>query len=303
MNENKDYIIKLGQVESIEDISEGGRIKVRLSEDKGIALSDLPYAFPCLPKTLQSVPKVGECALVITAQKGNGKSQRYYIGPIVSQMQEMEYAPYNYGVGKANSLLDGAIIGPRKPINQYAVTDGAFPDKNDVALIGRKSEDIILKDGEIDLRCGIRQKAYGSEDKDLVGPIVFNADNPAYLQMKYGKNLMDVWGDSVVNVVADKVNLISHKNTDRNVNLVNPNSKDGNNNNPLLNNEDIKTLMMDLHQVPYGDILVKILQKMCDAITQHTHAMSGLPPCDGTPITQVKAVDLNSILSPHIRIS
>lgn len=303
MNESRDYIIKLGQVESIEDVAEGGRIKVRLTEDKRVPLSELPYAFPCLPKTLQSVPKVGECALIITAQQGNGKSQRYYIGPIVSQMQEMEYSPYNYGGGKANSLLEGAIVGPHKPINQYSVTDGAFPNKNDVAIVGRKSEDIILKDGEIDLRCGIRQNANGDEDKDLVGPVILNSDNPAYVQMKYDRNLMGTMGDSVVNVIADKINLVSHKNADRDVNLINPNSKNGQNANPLIHDADIPKLMMKLHQVPYGDILVSILEKMCNAITQHTHAMNGLPPCDGVPITQVKAVDLNSILSPHIRIS
>lgn len=303
MENNEYFIVKMGEVESIDDISEGGRIKVRLAEDIGTPTSELPYAFPILPKTIQSMPKVGECALIITSQLNNGRSQRYYIGPIISQVQEFEKSPYNWGRGNAISLLEGTLVGPHKPISQYSATDGAYPDKNDVAIVGRKSEDIVLKEGEIDLRCGIRATANGQEDEDLVGPVVLNDDNPAYVQMKYEKGLMGAFGDSAINLVADKVNLISHKNLDRNVKLINPSSKNGEKTDPLLHGKDIEELMMDLHQVPYGDILVPILQKMCNAITQHTHAMNGLPPCEGTPIKDTKALDLYSILSPHIRIS
>ena len=43
-------------------------------------------------------------------------------------------------------------------IDNFDETKGAFPNNDDIAVIGRKSEDVILKDGEIDIRCGIRQK-------------------------------------------------------------------------------------------------------------------------------------------------
>ena len=53
-------VIKMGQVESIYDDADGLRIKVRLAQDGDKPISELPYAFPLLPKTLQSVPKEGE---------------------------------------------------------------------------------------------------------------------------------------------------------------------------------------------------------------------------------------------------
>ena len=296
------YIIKMGQVESIEDNLDGGRIKVRLAEDQNRSLSELPYAFPLNPKVFQCIPKVGEGVLVIASQSGNAQSQRYYLGPIISQMQEIGNAQYNYGAGDSISLLQGAIVGPSKPISQFSSTDGAFPDKNDIAIIGRKSEDVILKEGELDLRCGIRKEAFGEEDKSLVGNVLFNSDNPAYIQMKHKPHLMQS-GDGVINLVADRINLVSHQNNDIQVNLTNSNSKKDGDSQPLLKDEDIETLMSQLHQLPYGDILVSVLRKMYLAIVMHTHAFNGLPPCEGLAITSLKQVDFNSILSNHIRIS
>ena len=301
MNE---YILKMGQVESIDDDLDGGRIKVRLAEDKNKSLSELPYAFPLNPKVFQCMPKVGEGVLVVASQNGNSQSQRYYLGPIISQMQNIGNAPYNYGAGNSISLLQGAIVGPNKPISQFALTDCSFPDKKDIAIIGRKSEDVILKEGEIDIRCGVRKEAYGDEDNSLIGNVIFNAENPAYIQMKHKPHLMQS-GDGVINLVADRINLVSHQDNDNSiqVNLTNPNSKQGDNSQPLLKDEDIDTLMSQLHQLPYGDILVNVLRKMYLAIVTHTHAFNGLPPCEGQSIKLLKEVDFGSILSNHIRIS
>ena len=76
-----DVVLKMGQVESVLDSADGLRIKVRLAQDGMVGLNELPYAFPLLPKTIQTVPKVGECVLVITSILGNNESNRYYIGP------------------------------------------------------------------------------------------------------------------------------------------------------------------------------------------------------------------------------
>lgn len=300
-----DYIIKMGQVESIDDNLDGGRIKVRIAEDKNKSLSEIPYAFPINPKMFNCVPKVGEAVLVIAAQIGNSNSQRYYLGPIVSQMQEVNNAPYNYGSGSSISLLEGAIVGPHEPLSNFPVTDGSFPDKTDVSIIGREGEDIILRDNEIDLRCGIRQTADGSENNNLIGNVLFNSENPAYIQLKHKKHLMNS-GDGAINLVADKINLVSHVKDEGNnidVKLVHPNSKKGDKTDPLLHDEDIEKLMNELHQLPYGDILVEVLKKMCKAITLHTHATNGLPPCVGDVIKNVYDINFDELLSNHIRIS
>lgn len=301
-----EVIIKRGKVESIDDVLDEGRIKVRIKEDHDIPLSELPYAFPINSKLFQCVPKVGEGVFVITSQVGNPRSQRYYLGPIISQMQEVEKASFAKDDSAATSALQNAIVEPHKPLSDFSVTDGAFPDKSDIAIIGRNGNDVILKDSEIDLRCGIRKTAHGEEDESLIGNVLFNSENPAYIQMKHKDNLMGDSGDGVINLVADKINIVSHVKDDGNnldVQLVHANSKNGDKTEPLLHDEDMSKLMAQLHQVPYGDILVDILERMSYAICYHTHAMNQLQPVDGMYIKDVKDLDFNKILSKHVRIS
>ena len=66
-------IIHKGQVELVEEAAEGLRIKARIDSDLWRPLEELPYAFPLLPKTVQSVPKVGEGVFVFTEIAGNDK--------------------------------------------------------------------------------------------------------------------------------------------------------------------------------------------------------------------------------------
>lgn len=289
-------VIKMGQVESVYDDADGLRIKVRLAQDGDKPISELPYAFPLLPKTLQSVPKEGEGVFIIPCELGNGESGRMYIGPIISQPQYQNEDRYYYGRGTATSLLDGGSVEPLEKISNYEATNGAFPNVNDIALVGRNSEDIILKDGEIDLRCGIRAEAIGHEE--LKGQVVFNDDNPSYIQMRYKNGLMTQdkhQGNSAVNIVADKVNIISH--TDDNI------SDKLTDREHLIKDEDLDPIMEQLHQLPYGDILVDVLRKIVDAISNHVHPYPGLPPCRDAYVQDMIYTDLNTILSDNVRIS
>jgi hypothetical protein len=329
-----------GQVEYVEggdsaqygDSAFAGRIKVRLDSDgKGVSTQDLPYAFPLLPKVLQSVPKVGEGVFVINAKLNTPDSQRYYIGPIISQPQFQEFCSYNKGNGDAVSLLSIAKALRNDPLTSIErakdLTKGSFPNVKDVALIGRGQEDIVLKyrgnsDGaysstsEIDLRAGIRLQPTDNTIKYLQGNVVFNTKNPAYIQVKYKQSglagLNDGEGDndeykhesktsreanSVVNVVADKINLISHKDTNQFGELLT-------NNEELLLEEQMDNIMSKLHKSVYGDELIKLLQLMVRAICEHTHPFSMLPPTvNGTALSDIIGYDYSKILSDNIRIS
>lgn len=291
----EDVIIKLAQVESVDDEADGLRIKARLQQDGTKSVDKLPYAFPLLPKTFQSIPKVGECVLILTSKMGNNESNRYYIGPIISQPQYQEYDEYSYGRGTASSLLQGGVVKPLEKISNYDDTVGAFPEKKDVALIGRNTEDITIKQGEIDVRCGIRGTAAGN--KSLLGEVVFNKQSPSYLQLKYKKGLLSLNNeeiDSVINVVADKINLISHKD---------PNAFNLTDNRELIKNSQLADIMDKLHQVPYGDVLIDALNKIILAITNHVHPYPGLPACRDQYITSTLGINLNEILSNNVRIS
>lgn len=291
-----DVLIKIGHVESITDDADGLRIKVRLVQDGSTPVNELPYAFPMLPKTFQTVPKVGEAVLVFTSKLNNSVSNRYYLGPIISQPQYQNYDSYAYGRGTALSLLQGGMFEPLEKPSNYASTDGAFPKLNDVALVGRKSEDVILKEGEVDIRCGIRQRS--DENKDgLLGEVVFNKLNPSYIQLKYKRGIgrsNKQECDSLINLVADKINIISHKD----INAFNLTDQG-----ELIKTSDMDDIMSKLHQLPYGDILVEVLEKIRRTIENHVHPYPGLPPCKDEFIMSLSSEDFQKILSDHVRIS
>ncbi len=290
-------LIKMAQVESVEDDADGLRIKARLLQDGMRATKDLPYSYPLLPKTFRTVPKVGEGVLIFFSEYGNIDSNRYYIGPIISQDQKLDFDPYDYGRGTAISLLQGGELEPLTKLSKYEETNGSFPKTNDVSVVGRKSEDIILKDGEIDLRCGIRSEVVNETDKNLVGNVMFNNINPSYIQLKYKRAIgysKNQEADSIINLVADKINIISHKD----VNQFNLTDK-----NELIKTSEMDEIMSKLHQLAYGDELVKALNIIRNAITNHVHPYPGMPPCSDTYIMDLLSYDFNDILSNNVRIS
>jgi len=305
--DNGESIVKKGQVELVEDTADGLRIKVRLKQDGNTPLDNIPYAFPLLPKTFQSVPKHGEGAFVLTEMSDSKESQRYYIGPIISQPQFQEKCEYSYGRGNALSLIEGGTIEPLEKISNYRETFGAFPNTEDVAMIGRGSQDIIMKNlsessNELDIRCGIRDDSTFGNSKNgeaMVGKVVFNKLDPAYIQLKYRKGITksaEQEANSVINMVADKINIISNKD----VNSFNLTDYE-----QLIKEDELDDIMKKLHQVPHGDTLIKLLDVMIKAILTHVHPYAGMPPTVAG-FTRESAdwrEKLKTILSEHVRIS
>lgn len=296
-------IIKRGTVVSVDDVSDGLRIKVRLDQDKDTALDDIPYAFPLLPKILQAVPKLGEGALVITEVSNNRNSQRYYLGPIISQYQYMDRCEYGFGRGNATSLLSSGLMKPLERLSNFKETHGSFPNTEDIALLGRGSQDITMKcndttSDEIAIRCGIREdNANYRSDDDVKGKVVFNDVDPAYIQLKYRKGLTNELGqesNSMINIVADKVNIISHKDE---------NHFDITDRKYLIDEKKLDEIMSKLHQLPYGDVLVELLGMMINAIITHVHPYNGMPPVIHDYTQQIADYDLDKILSKNVRIS
>ena len=303
--DNGTSIIKKGQVESVEDTADGLRIKIRIKQDGKTPLRDIPYAFPLLPKTLQSVPKVGEGAFVITTMSDNRQSQRYYIGPIISQPQFQEKCEYNYGRGVATSLLDGGNLEPIEKISNYRETFGSFPKIDDIALVGRGTQDIIMRtnkdssSNEIDIRCGIRKDSLESKKagEAMKGKVVFNNLDPAYIQLKYKRNIgrsEDQEANSVINMVADKINIISNKDE---------NGFDLTDVDQLIKEDELDDMMTKLHQLPHGDTLVKLLKLIINAIITHVHPYAGMPPAIAEYTKELVEFNVDSILSKHVRIS
>lgn len=297
--DNGTSIIKKGQVESVNDTADGLRIKVRLKQDGTRPLESIPYSFPLLPKTFQTVPKIGEGAFVLTTMSDSKQSQRYYIGPIISQPQFQNHCDYGYGRGNATSLIDGGAVEPLEKISNHKETMGAFPNVGDVAMVGRGTQDIIMKNdklsNEIDIRCGIRQETdLGGAIK---GNVIFNNVDPTYIQLKYKKSITSKEyqeANSIINMVADKINIISNKDE---------HAFDLTDQSHLINDSELDSIMSELHQLPHGDTLVKLLKLIIKAILTHVHPYAGMPTTIAGYTLDMAKYDVDKILSKHVRIS
>lgn len=286
----KNTIIKICQVIDIYDETDGDRIKVKLSpEDDRKSDDEIPYAFPLLPKLIHIKPKIGEYVLVFLTEINNGYSNRYYIGPIISQPQFMEQDDVLTNV---TSLYPGSYKEPDVAPSTNADSHGALAENKDIALYGRKKNDIILTDDDIRLRCGNRLK-----DDSVKGNIVFNRSDPAYILLRHNDSKQGEKDDeyrSTVNIVGDKINLIGNQSKEP---FRTNDKKD------LITNDEIQKIIDKAHQLPYGDILVEFLTLFVDAFAKHVHPYPGLPPCQTSEYLETTTYDLKKMLSDSVRIN
>ena len=271
-------MIYIGKVIDIEDPQGSDRIKVRLKPgDKWKSDEEVDYAFPLLPKHLHVKPKVGEAVLVISAIDGIQATQRYYIGPIISQPQDMFYDNYQFG---ATALLKRGIAKPQQSIAQDATAEGALAKPDEVAIYSRQNSDVVLSNNDVRIRCGSRllKPMLGNQDSSN---IEFNKKNPAFIKLKYHETplintLQPRTPDSMstATIVADEIALLSHKSKDP--------LFDGNelvNTDEQITDENLQKIINKAHVLPYGDTLVDFLMAFLQMFKSHTHQYNNDRPC------------------------
>lgn len=291
MFDAKGMMIFPSEVISVQDDNAGMRIKVRLEPyDNNKALEDIPYCFPLLPKHIHCNPKVGECVLVFLSTMGATDGQRWFIGPIISQQYNLDYDPYKY---RSRVLLSGDYNGqpyPNPKVNPD--NNGSCPEREDIALQGRGNSDVILKKHDALVRCGFKMDGAGNQRDRLR----FNREDLSYMLMRY-KDSVDSKGkpySSSINLVADRINLLSHDSSDV-FNLSDPDD--------LITDDTMQEILASAHQLPYGDKLVEFLRKFIEVFRTHVHPFPKLPPSLTEPQQNVLATDLQSMLSESIRIN
>lgn len=287
-----DAIIRLCEVLSVEDDNAGLRIKVRIDPDDGDVqyVEDLPYAFPLLPKLLHVNPKVGECVLVILSTQGQSNGNRWFIGPVISQQYMTNYDPFKFS---SRCLLNGQQMSKPLPNpKQNPLNNGTVPEHDDIALQGRQNTDLILKNNELRLRCGFKRYPLGNPKDTLV----YNDVDLGYIQMRY-KQMKDNKGNefsSVANIVADRINLITHDS----INYFNTTDS-----NSLISDDTLLKILDEAHPLPFGDQLMDFLTKLIRIFREHTHPFPMDPPCLTQPDKQILATDLTKMLSQGVRIN
>jgi hypothetical protein len=286
-------ILKICQVIDVYDETDGERIKVRLSpQDDKLTDDKIPYAYPLLPKLLHIKPKIGELVLIVLTKPGDGYSNRYYIGPIISQPQYMEKDDL---LVNAMSLYPGSEKLPDPAPSLNPDSHGSFAKNDDIALYGRKKTDIILTNDDVRIRCGSRTKDISSND------IVFNRTDPAYIHLKHSDNLRgekDKEYRSTATVVADKINLISHQSNTP----FRTNDKDN-----LISDDEMQKIIKSAHQLPYGDVLVDFLKLFVKTFVAHSHPYPYMSPLDvngdGTTLKGLTEYNFDKMLSESVRIN
>ena len=289
-------VIRLCEVISVEDPSESGKIKVRLyPEDDRKKVEEIPYAYQLLPKMFSVLPKVGETVIVFLTAAGDGYSNRYYIGPIISQLPKMEYDGYYTG---ALSNYPDSLIKPNVAHTLIPDIQGAYGEKTDVAIYSRKGSDIILKENDVSVRCGARIDS----DTNKLGK-VFNKLNPSYLKLNYSPITETVINEntgketkynSTATLVADQINLISNES-----NLY-FNTTDNRN---LITDDEMKKIVEKAHVLPYGDVLVDFLKYFLRMFKEHAHPYPGMPTILPSGNEGFFNYDLDKILSKNVRIN
>lgn len=337
-----DYVMRWGQVviSTDKDPSGAGRCKVfirQLDKDlfgddgfSGLREADfeknpedytqitdaLPWSLPMQPKFFITSPKVGESVLVMIPDRKSDKLERLYMGPFISQPQDLSDDGSVKGIlagkrGTFNGLLslgkawfknNGARLGGEFSDSNWSVYADDPQDPNDIGINGRDNEDIILRSSKKYDEVLLRVNKYDNKNKKIL-----NLKNPGYISVVSYKNLggptpnyvavpsvtaFDSLNNTTsVNVVADRINLISHRGSHKGK----PKQGDA----IILNSsEPEKQLEMEqnfLHPTVYGDVLWEVLKKLQVWVETHKHSGGGVAYTE--PVKESETTELLGILN------
>jgi hypothetical protein len=267
--------IYYGEVISIDDQTDGGRIQVKIPDlDNRTAVTDLPWCYPMLPKFFHEYPQVGEVVRVFIEDIRFPQRSRFWMGSVISQLQKIGYD----SVYTALSTTNIGLTIPEPAPSTYPDADGIFPLKSDIALIGKVNTDVILRTNEVHIRAGKH------ENENV---LKLNTKNPAQVSLVYEKqdDTNEFYSNTLI--MSDKIALISHTG--------NPQFKAA-----RLKPEDRKKIFDEGHPIARADVLVQALEIFRRAIINHIHGYSNLPADKNSIIKDLESINLEGILQNNI---
>jgi len=270
--------IYYGEVISIDDPTDGGRIKVKIPDlDNKTGIDNLPWCYPLIPKFIHVYPKIGEMVRIFIEDIRFPERSRFWIGSIISQPQKIEFD----SIYTALSTTNMALTSPEAAVSTYPDANGVYPLKEDVAIVGRVNTDIILKINEVHIRAG-------KHENDNV--LKLNVKNPATISMVYEpkQGETDYYSNNII--MSDKIALISHEGK--------PQFKAA-----RLTPEDRTRIFNESHPIPRGDVLIEALNIIRNALINHIHGYSNLPADKNSIITDLENINFESILQKNIVIN
>lgn len=250
------------RVISTEDPYDTMEITVRLKSRGGSK-----YEFRCtpfIPMLTYMMPKVGESVKIFvidTESEPGASGNSYWIGPNILQHQNL---PQQTWIGRN--------LSPQNGISSSPEGIGLFPEKEDVAVFGRGSSDVIFKKDEVLLRAA-------KHDKDDFNRL--NTKNPAYVQLRFNRDK----NETTAAVVADKVALLSH--------LGKPAFK------KHLDQKELERVFEQAHPVAFGDTVKELFRIVIDFCLTHRHKGSNTSTIDEIEVKDL----LERLHSEHIKVN
>lgn len=268
--------IYYGEVISIADETDGGRIKVRIPElDNRTSDEDLPWSYPLLPKFFHIYPQVTEMVRIFIEDTKFPERSRFWMGSIISQPQKIGYDSKFSSLSTTNL----GVTSPERAPSTYPDADGVFPLKTDVAIVGKVNTDVILRLNEVHIRAGKH------ENGDI---LKLNTKNPASIDMVFepvGGNENEYYSNTVI--MSDKIALITHNG--------NPQFKAA-----RLTPEDRTRIFEEGHPIARADVLIEALEVIRVALINHIHGYSGLPADKTAVIKKLEELQFEQILQKNV---
>jgi hypothetical protein len=270
--------IYYGEVISITDNTDGGRIQVKIPDlDNKTANTDLPYCYPMLPKFFHLLPQVGEMVRVFIEDIKYPERSRYWMGSIISQPQKIGFDT----IYTALSTTNMGLTIPEPAPSTLPDAKGVFPLPTDVAIIGKVNTDVILRTNEVHIRAGKHENG---------NVLKLNTKNPASVNLVFEQQKGNANFYSNTVVFSDKIALISHTGK--------PQFKAAE-----LTADDRTRIFTEGHPIARGDVLIEALNILRNAIINHIHGYSNLPADKNALIKDLENINFDNILQKNIVIN
>jgi hypothetical protein len=264
--------IYIGKVVSVEDSLDARRIKVRIRGlDNKLNDDNLPYCHALLPKIIHVFPKKDEAVIVLIVDNTKANYNRWYIGPIISQYQNIEFDPLD---NSALSTTELGIIEPKEGFSNVETAKDNFPKKEEIGLIGRKNVDIRFGDNTFTLT-SLKHKVGDTMMLNDVNPIIVRGTSDEDGQK------------SRFSVQSDYMFFISHKER-------NELSFD-------IKNNEFEKVIEKTQAIVRGEDTVRLLKLIVKVLLSHVHGYSHLPPDQDNNVISLSNFNIDNILNEYIR--
>lgn len=265
--------IYYAEVISIDDNDDGGRIKTRIPQlDDSILNNNLSDCYPIQPTFFWHFPKIGEIVKIFIEDTRYPQKGRHWMGSVISQPHKI----FLENKLSALSTTNIATITPETAPSNIPDAAGIYPNKKDIAILGRDNADIILSEKQIEFRAG---------KHEISNVLRLNKTNPAYFRL-------NITNDGTVSTslnVANRIALLTH--------VGNPKFK------TLIDEDELTKIFDTAHPLGRGDVILEIVELLRKAIINHVHPYSGLKPDRSSTISDLENADFTQLLQQNIVIN